>query len=168
MTTDPTRRQFLQAGAASGAAFVLGISLRAVGTASASGAAGTYSPDAFIRVDQQGQVTLIMPQVEMGQGIYTALAMIVAEELDVDLQLVVLEHAPPNDSLYGNPLLGFQVTGGSTSVRAFWVPLRKAAAIARATLVRAAAALWQVDPGAIRTRQGEALHEPSGRRIGYG
>ncbi|MBV8852082.1 MAG: xanthine dehydrogenase family protein molybdopterin-binding subunit, partial [Sinobacteraceae bacterium] len=168
MTTEPTRRQFLQAGAATGAAFVLGISLRAVGTAGASAAAGSYSPDAFIRIDQQGQVTLVMPQVEMGQGIYTALAMIVAEELDVDLQLVVLEHAPPDDSLYGNPLLGFQVTGGSTSVRAFWVPLRKAAAIARATLVRAAAALWQVDPGSIRTHQGEALHEPSGRRIGYG
>ncbi len=172
MMTDPTRRQFLQAGAATGAAFVLGINLRAMGAASAAGAAGdaggTYSPDAFIRIDQHGQITLVMPQVEMGQGIYTAFAMIVAEELDADLEHVVLEHAPPNDRLYANPLLGFQVTGGSTSVRAFWVPLRKAAAIARATLVQAAAALWQVAPGSIRMRQGEAVHEATGRRIGYG
>ena len=72
-----------------------------------------------------GAVTLTVPQVEMGQGIYTAQAMLVADELDVDLAQVTVEHAPADDRLYGNPLLGFQVTGGSTSVRAFYIPLRR-------------------------------------------
>ena len=76
-----------------------------------------------------------MPQVEMGQGVYTAIAMILAEELDADFVQVVLEHAPPSDKLYGNPIFGIQVTGNSNSIRAFWMKLRKAGAAARAMLV---------------------------------
>ena len=87
-----------------------------------------------------------MPQVEMGQGIYTAVAMILAEELDADYSKLVLVHAPPNDKLYGNPVFGIQVTGNSNSVRAFWKPLRNAGATARAMLVEAAAKRWNVDP----------------------
>ena len=81
----------------------------------------------------------------MGQGIYTAIAMILAEELDARLGAGAVEHAPPNDKLYGNPIFGIQATGGSNSVRAFWKPLRNAGASARAMLVQAAAAQWQVD-----------------------
>jgi isoquinoline 1-oxidoreductase beta subunit len=73
-----------------------------------------------------------MPQTEMGQGIFTAVAMILAEELDAAFDQVSLEAAPPNDKLYANPVFGIQVTGNSNSVRAFWLPLRKAAAGARA------------------------------------
>ena len=108
--------------------------------AKAAGAEGAiFAPDAFIRIVPSGKITLIMPQVEMGQGIYTAVAMILAEELDAAFDQIKLEAAPPNDALYANPLLGLQATGGSTSVRAFWMPLRKAAAGARSLLVAAAA-----------------------------
>src|SRR5258708_24444615 len=107
---------------------------------------GKFAPNAFIRIDQAGHTTLVMPQVEMGQGIYTAVAMILAEELDADFSSVILEHAPPNEKLYANPAFGIQATGGSTSVRVFWKPLRAAAATARAILVHAAAQAWQVRP----------------------
>src|SRR6201990_636633 len=106
---------------------------------------GKFAPNAFIRIDDGGRTTLVMPQVEMGQGIYTALAMILAEELDADLSSIVLEHAPANEKLYANPVFGIQSTGGSTSVRAFWKPLRTAGASARAMLVQAAAQEWQGD-----------------------
>src|SRR5580658_6441553 len=72
-----------------------------------------FAPNAFIRIDHAGKTTLVMPQVEMGQGVYTAVAMILAEELDADYAQIVLEHAPPNDKLYGNPIFGIQVTGNS-------------------------------------------------------
>ncbi|HEX3848199.1 MAG TPA: xanthine dehydrogenase family protein molybdopterin-binding subunit [Steroidobacteraceae bacterium] len=127
-----------------------------------------YAPNAFIRIDRHGSVTLIMPQVEMGQGIYTAVAMILAEELDADWSQVALEHAPPDDKLYANPVFGLQVTGNSNSVRSFWVPLRKAAAGTRSVLVQSAAQLWKVPPGDIRTENGEAIHAASGRRAAYG
>jgi isoquinoline 1-oxidoreductase beta subunit len=127
-----------------------------------------FAPNAFIRIDAGGKVTLIMPQVEMGQGIYTSVAMILAEELDAAFDQVGLEAAPPNDKLYGNPVFGIQVTGNSNSVRAFWLPLRKAAAGARAILVQAAAEQWKAEPTAIRTENGEAIHGPTGRRASYG
>src|SRR6267142_4563755 len=107
---------------------------------------GKFAPNAFIRIDPAGKTTLVMPQVEMGQGIYTAVAMILAEELDADYQQIVLEHAPPNDKLYGNPTFGIQVTGNSNSIRAFWKPLREAGAAARAMLIQAAALQWKVNP----------------------
>ena len=98
--------------------------------------AGQFAPNAFIRIDHAGKTTLVMPQVEMGQGVYTAVAMILADELDADFAAVTLEHAPPSDKLYGNPIFGIQVTGNSNSIRAFWKPLRVAGAAARAMLVR--------------------------------
>src|ERR1700690_2467622 len=113
--------------------------------------AGQFAPNAFIRIDHAGKTTLVMPQVEMGQGVYTAVAMILAEELDADLTQVTLEPAPPNDKLYGNPTFGIQVTGNSNSIRAFWKPLRNAGAGARAMLVQAAAKQWQVEPASCTT-----------------
>src|SRR5260370_35760879 len=109
-----------------------------------------------------------MPQVQMGQGIYTAVALILAEELDAAFERVVLEHAPPNDKLYGNPVFGIQVTGNSNSVRAFWVPLRKAGASARAMLVQAAAKLWNTDVASCKTEHGEVIHTATGKRLPYG
>jgi isoquinoline 1-oxidoreductase beta subunit len=127
-----------------------------------------FEPNAFIRIDGADKTTLIMPQVEMGQGVYTAVAMILAEELDADFSKVVLEHAPPNDQLYGNPTFGLQVTGNSNSIRAFWMPLRKAGATARAMLVQAAAQQWQVEPATCTTSNGQVKHEESGRTLSYG
>ena len=134
----------------------------------ARAATGGFAPNAFIRIAGDGTVTLTMPQVEMGQGVYTAIAMILAEELDADFARVVLEHAPPSDKLYGNPFFGIQVTGNSNSIRAFWDPLRKAGATARAMLVQAAAQEWKVDPTTCRTALSEVIHDASGQKLAYG
>src|SRR6266851_4285950 len=129
---------------------------------------GKFAPNAFIRIDVTGHTTLVMPQVEMGQGVYTAIAMILAEELDADFSQVTLQHAPPNDRLYGNPTFGLQVTGNSNSIRAFWKPLRNAGAGARAMLVQAAAQQWQVEPASCSTANSEVTHKESGRKLSYG
>ena len=129
---------------------------------------GKFAPNAFIRIDTAGKTTLVMPQVEMGQGVYTSIPMILAEELDADFAQVTLQHAPPNDKLYGNPTFGLQVTGNSNSIRAFWLPLRNAGASARAMLVQAAAQQWQVEPASCTTSNGEVTHKESGRKLSYG
>jgi isoquinoline 1-oxidoreductase beta subunit len=129
---------------------------------------GKFAPNAFIRIDGAGKTTLVMPQVEMGQGVYTSIPMILTEELDADFSKVALLHAPPNDKLYGNPTFGLQVTGNSNSIRAFWTPLRNAGASARAMLVQAAAQQWQVEPASCTTSNGEVTHPPSGRKLSYG
>lgn len=130
--------------------------------------AGQFAPDAFIRIDHAGKTTLVMPQVEMGQGVYTAISMILAEELDADFGQVAFEHAPPSDKLYGNPIFGIQATGNSNSIRAFWKPLRTAGAAARAMLVQAAAAQWQVDPASCSAADSKVTHQASGRVAAYG
>jgi isoquinoline 1-oxidoreductase beta subunit len=160
-----TRRGFLQAGLAVGGTLVVGFHLPVA--RGAQPGKSVFAPNAFIRIDPHGRVTLIMPQVEMGQGIYTSVAMILAEELDADFDQVSLEAAPPNDKLYGNPTFGIQVTGNSNSVRAFWLPLRKAAAGTRVILVQAASQQWKVEPASIRTEKSEAIHDASGRRLAY-
>jgi isoquinoline 1-oxidoreductase beta subunit len=105
----------------------------------------------------------------MGQGTYTSIAMLIAEELEVDLKQVRLEHAPPNERLYGNPLLGgLQATGNSNAIRAAWQPLRQAGATARTMLVSAAAKRWNVDPASCHAQSGEVLHAPTRRSIKYG
>jgi isoquinoline 1-oxidoreductase beta subunit len=129
---------------------------------------GKFAPNAFIRIDHAGVTTLVMPQVEMGQGVYTSIAMILAEELDAALDKIVLEHAPPSDKLYGNPIFGVQATGNSNSIRAFWKPLRQAGAVSRAMLIQAAAQQWKVDPASCTASDGQVIHPPSGRKLGYG
>jgi isoquinoline 1-oxidoreductase beta subunit len=161
MNATLSRRALLKAGAAG--TLLLGFNLPL-----ARAATGTIEPNAFIRIAGDGTVTLVMPQCEMGQGTYTSISQILAEELDADWSRVTLEHAPPSDKLYGNPFFGIQVTGNSNSIRAFWDPLRKAGAAARAMLVQAAAEGWQVDAAACRTAKGEVFHDPSGRKRGYG
>src|SRR5207244_13112925 len=105
--------------------------------AAGAGSPPWLAPNACIRIGTDGRITLVMNQIEMGQGMYTSMPMLLAEELEVGLDQVQLEHAPPNDKLYANPLIGFQVTGGSTSVRAMYTPLRPAAATARTSVVAA-------------------------------
>jgi isoquinoline 1-oxidoreductase subunit beta len=158
LAATPPRRAVLQGGVAG--AFILAFHLpaRAVNEPEQppDSTDGKFAPNAFIRIDHSGQTTLVMPQVEMGQGVYTAIPMILADELDADFTKVVLEHAPPNDKLYGNPTFGIQVTGNSNSIRAFWKPLRVAGAAARLMLVQAAAQRWQVD---LRHRRDAAWNE---------
>ena len=119
-----TRRTMLKATAAAGGGLMLSFTLPRLKAALAAEAPADFAPSAFIRIDPDGKTTFTIPQVEMGQGIYTALSMLLAEELDAPFDQVTAVAAPPDDKLYANPLLGFQVTGGSTSVRAFWKPMR--------------------------------------------
>ena len=168
-TNGLSRRRLLQAGAAAGGGLMLSLSLPfANGEAEAADADG-FAPNAFIRIGGDGQIVLTMPYVEMGQGTYTSIPMLIAEELEVELKQVQVEHAPPNEKLYGNPLLaGVQATGNSNAIRAAWQPLRQAGAIARTMLVSAAAKRWNVDPASCRAQSGEVLHAPTGRSLKYG
>ena len=125
-------------------------------------------PEAFIRIDPNGQVALMIPQEEMGQGVYTSLSQLLADELDVGLDRVTPEPSPPSDTIYGSPMGGGQGTGGSTSIRAFYTALRQVGASARAMLVQAAAAQWHVDPASLRTENGEVIDDAHNRRLGYG
>jgi isoquinoline 1-oxidoreductase subunit beta len=169
ISRSPSRREFLQ-GAAGGFLLAFHVPALAVNEPEQTpkDTKGQFAPNAFIRIDKSGTTTLVMPQVEMGQGVYTGVAMILAEELDAEVAKIVLEHAPPNEKLYTNPLIGIQATGGSTSLRAFWMPLRTAGATARATLVQAAAQQWKVDPATCTTSRGEVAHAASNRRLDYG
>ncbi len=160
-----SRRSFLGMSAAT--AFVLGFSVPPRATRAAANAA-TYAPNAFIRIDPRGDVTLIMPQVEMGQGTYTSISMILAEELDADWSRVKVEHAPADEKLYANPDLGMQATGNSNSIRAFWKPLRTAGAATRACFVEAAARAWGVGPAECRTENGKVIHDQTHRTLDYG
>jgi isoquinoline 1-oxidoreductase subunit beta len=164
-----SRRTFLVAGAAAGGGLLLGFYLpqRIIAEAAMAGA-DVFGPNAFVRIRPDDSVTLVMPQVEMGQGTYTSMSMLIAEELEVDLVKVTLQAAPPDDRLYANPLIGFQVTGGSTSVMAMWEPLRRAGATARVMLIAAAAAGWNVDPMSCRAEKGTVFHPPTGQRLNYG
>lgn len=165
-----SRRRFLQAGAAFGGGLMIGW----VEVANAEPGLGhtvvsEFAPNAFIRIDRDGKVTVISPSIEMGQGTYTALPMLVAEELDVDMKDVGVDHASANDKLYGNPAnFNAQITGGSTSVRGFFKPMREAGAAARQMLITAAAAKLAVDAAELTTEAGGVVHAKSGQRVGYG
>jgi isoquinoline 1-oxidoreductase beta subunit len=166
-----SRRDFLLAGAAAGGGLLLACQVGERSRPFAAAGAATppaFAPNAFVRIGTDGAVTLITPQAEMGQGVYTSLPMVLAEELEVGLDQVKVEHAPPSDRLYANPLLQFQATGGSTSVRGFYEPLRKAGAAARTMLVAAAAQSWNVDPASCRAEKGTVIHSATGRKLGYG
>jgi isoquinoline 1-oxidoreductase beta subunit len=163
-----SRRVFLKVGAAAGGGLVLSVILPLASRRADAAAADEFAPNAFIRIGSDGRIILIMPYVEMGQGTYTSIPMLIAEELDVSLSQVQLEHAPPNEKLYANPLLGVQATGNSNAMRGAWKPLREAGAVARAMLVASAAKRWGVEAKSCHTQDGEVSHPPSGRRLKYG
>src|SRR6185437_3988598 len=164
--TNLTRRNFLVTSATVGGGLVLSLSLP-FGPSEAAGSE-TFTPNAFIRIDSDGQVVLTMPYVEMGQGTYTSIPMLISEELEVNLKQVKLEHAPPNEKVYANPLLGVQATGNSNAMRGAWKPLREAGATARTMLVAAAAKRWGVDASSCHAQDGEVIHAQSGRHLKYG
>ena len=164
--TDLSRRSFLATSAAVGGGLLLSLSLP-LGRSQAAASEG-FAPNAFVRIDSDGQVVLTMPYVEMGQGTYTSIPMLIAEELEVSLKQVRLEHAPPNEKLYANPMLGVQATGNSNAMRGAWKPLREAGAAARIMLIAAAAEHWSVGPESCRAQDGEVTHLPTGRSLTYG
>lgn len=156
-----SRRGILQVSAGAGGALLIGFRL------SAGPAKAAFAPNAFIRLDTDGRVTLVMPQQEMGQGIHTAHSQIIAEEFDCDWSKVSVVDSPPDDVLYGGPRQR-QGTGGSSSIRAGFVPiLRQAGADARALIVAAAANRWAVDAATLKTDNGVVI-DAGGRRLDYG
>lgn len=167
------RRSFLKASIVAGGALLVSTSLPLRSRAEerfniADPAAADFKPNAFIRIAPDGKVTVIVGQAEMGQGVLTSLPMIVADELEVDWDNVTYEHGPPGKE-FGNPALGgMQVTGGSSSVKGFFDPLRRSAATVREMLVAAAAQQWGVSPEECRAHGGEVLHPTSRRTAKYG
>jgi isoquinoline 1-oxidoreductase subunit beta len=171
MTTHTvSRRDFVVMLSATGGGLMLGwrVGDRSRTVATAAAAPSGFAPNAFIRIGRDGRVTMIIGQVEMGQGMYTAMPMLLAEELEVGLDQVQLDHAPPDDKLYANPLVGFQMTGASTSVKELYVPMRRAGAAARSMLVTAAAQIWNVDAASCGAHRGVVTHTPTGRTLAYG
>ena len=159
---NPSRRRFMQS---SGALLVAFHVPRTVVAQSEQ----SFAPNAYLRIDVRGRVSVIVAAVEMGQGTYTSIPMLIAEELEVALSSVRVEHAPPDERHYGNPFLGgIQATGNSNAIRGAWEAMRRAGAVARILLVQAAAAQWKVAPASCRAEKGAVIHAASGRRVGYG
>jgi isoquinoline 1-oxidoreductase subunit beta len=162
VSTDFSRRSFVTVIAGAGAGLVLGLRIDpAFASAPGRSEPPEWTPNAWIRISDSGTVTILAAKAEMGQGVYTALPMIVAEELDADWDAVRIEQSParaPYDT----------TTGGSDSVASSWLPLRQAGAAARAMLISAAAAEWGVPTAECRTEPGVVIHSATGRRLGYG
>jgi isoquinoline 1-oxidoreductase beta subunit len=172
MATRVNRREFLQAGAAAGAGLTLAVyasGCRKAGEPQAGGQEAAFAPNAFVRVGEDGWVTVVSKHTEMGEGTYTGLATIVAEELDADWNRIRVEGAPADASRYNNLLWGkAQGTGGSTAIANSWEQLRQAGATARAMLVAAAAKEWGVAPERLTTEAGVVTDPGSGKRADYG
>lgn len=162
-----SRRDFIKSSAAVGGGLTLGFYLPgSVSVANADGGGGFAMPNAWVKIGADNQVTILVARSEMGQDVATSMPMLVCEELDVDVNKIKVEFAPPAE-VYINSLLGGQLTGGSTSVRDAWEKLRKAGASARLMLVAAAAQEWGVDAGQVRAENG-SLIGPGGKRMSYG
>lgn len=163
-----TRRSFLQLSAVAGggllAAYVMPGTMRGV---NAQATANALQPNAFVRITPDNIVTVIVGHTEMGQGVSTAIPMLVAEELDADWSLVRWEQSP-TDPAYANPLLHQQLTGGSVTTPAQYEPQRRAGAAVRAVLMQAAARRWQVEPASLRTENSRVIHAASQRSASYG
>jgi isoquinoline 1-oxidoreductase beta subunit len=160
-----SRRGFLKTSVLAGGGLVVGFMLPATARMAAA-APQAFSLNAYLRIGSDNSVTILCGLSEMGQGVHTAIPMLIAEELDADWSKIRVEQAP-TDSAFANPLFGIQATGGSSAVRGHWLPMRQAGATARAMLVQAAALAWKVDPSTCRTDKGEVIHA-SGKRLSYG
>jgi isoquinoline 1-oxidoreductase beta subunit len=166
------RREFVKAGVAFGAGLTLAFHLPAgIGALTKPGAAtsnGTFMPNAFLRIAADDSVTVIVKHLEMGQGVYTGLPTLVAEELDADWAQVRVEGSPANTALYKNLAWRVQGTGQSTAMANSFEQMRRAGAVARTMLVAAAADLWSVRANEIGVSKGVVSHRGSGRRASFG
>jgi isoquinoline 1-oxidoreductase beta subunit len=161
-----SRRDFLKTGALVGGGLMLGFSLplaEKMGEASEA----PFVPNAFIRIGTDDVVTVIVNHSEMGQGVYTSLPMLVAEELECDWRKVRVAPAPV-DPAYNHTVFGMQATGGSTSTWTEWDRLRKAGATARVMLMNAAAETWKVNPSSCKAEKGFVIHAPTRKKLSYG
>ena len=160
-----SRRRFMQGSAAVTGGLMVGVSLPSAGPAQAAGT--LHTPNAWVHIADDNTITLISARAEMGQGVYTSMPMLIAEELNVDLKKIKVAFAPPG-KVYGNALIfGLQLTGGSTSVREGWEKLRIAGAQVREMLVAAAAQRWNVDASSLMAIDGRVTG-PGGKVATYG
>jgi len=166
---DHGRRAFLKISAVAGGGLLIGFHLPASMAEAGAQATGKndFAPNAWIRIDPDDRVTLQVASSEMGQGVFTAIPMLLAEELECDWSRVQVQMAPA-DKAYHNPLMGRQATGGSTAIRGFYLPLRQAGAAGRELLVRAAARTWKVPEGECLAENSRVLHKPTRRELRYG
>jgi len=153
-----SRREFLSVGAAAGAGLVIGFYL----PHGSRGAKDTFAPNAYLKIAPDGNITVVVARSEMGQGVRTALPMILAEELEADWKQIAIEQAGAS-TLYGD-----QTTGGSASVRTTWDPMRKAGAAAREMLISAGALEWGVPRASCKAQNSAIIHSDSNRRLTYG
>ncbi|MCB2181610.1 MAG: xanthine dehydrogenase family protein molybdopterin-binding subunit [Desulfobulbaceae bacterium] len=164
-----SRRDFCRTGALLGGGLVLGVYFPGsrAGANEAAVNSVSFIPNAFIRISPDDSVTIIVNKSEMGQGVYTSLPMLIAEELELDWQKIGIEPAPV-DPAYNHTEWGIQGTGGSTSIRTTWEQLRKAGASARVMLEAAAAATWNVSPQSCRAENGYVVHKGGSKRLSFG
>jgi isoquinoline 1-oxidoreductase beta subunit len=156
------RRSFLKATALAGGGLMLGFHSGAK-VLEEELANETFAPNAFLKIDASGVITLMSPNPEVGQGIKTSMPMLVAEELEADWTKVIVQQTPLDTTLYTR-----QVAGGSGSIRSSWEPFRKAGAAARQMLVDAAAQTWSVSPDDCYAEKSMVIHKPTGKKLGYG
>ena len=169
-TNSLSRRKFIQTSAAVGGGLLLSFYLPAFGKGIKNAgipAPANFVPNAFIRIGTDDIITVIVNHSEMGQGAYTSLPMLVADELDADWSKVRFESAPV-DPAYNHPAWGMQGTGGSTSTWVEWDRFRKAGATGKYMLIAAAAQTWNVEPSACHAEKGFIIHTASGRKLSFG
>ncbi len=172
--TNLSRRLFLLRSAQTGVALTLGLALPHAGgatdgyTGATQAAGAAFEPNAFVAITADNRVVVTVKHLEMGQGTFTGLATIVAEELDAAWDQVDAIGAPANTGQYKNLLIGAQITGGSTSIANSWLQMREAGAAVRHMLLAAAASRWQVPATELNAREGEVLHAASGRQASFG
>jgi isoquinoline 1-oxidoreductase beta subunit len=161
-----SRRNFLKTTAIASGGLLVGFALPGLRGAEAAGT--LYTPNAWVHIADDNTITLISARSEMGQGVYTSMPMLIAEELNVDIRRIKVAIAPPDAKLYGNALLGGpQLTGGSSSVRDGWEKLRIGGAQVREMLISAAASKWNVDRSQLKADNGMVLG-PRGLKATYG
>jgi isoquinoline 1-oxidoreductase subunit beta len=165
-TEQASRRLFLKTLSGGAGALCVGFGFLDDSAAKAAPAAGVQL-NAFVRIAADDAVTVVIPASEMGQGVSSSLAMVVADELDCEWKKVGFEFAPADGS-YKNLIYGLQLTGGSTTVRSFWEPMAKTGAAARQMLVDTAAQRWRVAAAELSTANGLVVHKASGRKARYG
>jgi isoquinoline 1-oxidoreductase beta subunit len=162
-----SRRNFLKSTAVVTGGFVLGFHLPSNLMAQFDETANSVAINAWLHIGTDETITVLVANSEMGQGVYTSLPMLVAEELEADWQQIKIQDAPVDD-VYKNPAIGAQITCGSTSVRSRWDALRQAGAAAREMLIQVAANRWQVEPASCQAMNGKVVHQASGKTFTYG
>ena len=167
MTTSISRRTFLKATGLTIAVSVTPLGARLLNASGKEEALSGFKPNIWFEIKPDNRVAITVGASEMGQGAHTALAMIIADELEADWKQIKVSHGPAAKE-FKNPIWDDQITVGSASVRGFYEPLRKAGASGRAMLIKAAASTWNVPESECKAEKGTVQHKKSGRSLTYG